>query len=472
MFKSKKDKEIITTHELSDYILKNGCIPTPIYIGKEKQRYKKNKKEKDEIVTTHELGDIILEHGVVPTPIYKDKKKNKKTLLFLLCLVIFLFSFLLIGCNNSNKRPIVDVNKYITAKLDGYNNYASVTFEIDYKSMISDNVKDKSAVSDLVDVTKKFQPFIPKYKESNVLKNGDIINVKWDENKEAVAFIEKMLKKDVKIKQYEYIVDGLNDPIRYNVFSELVINTNGTMSGEGVIDSYINVSQENKENLTINVMHNGNNGTLKNGDVITFTLDENFDFIDFTKTTGLLIDKTSIDYTIDCLCTELDNSNDFDKIDQQTTENINKVFEEWVGNGLNDESVSSGGREYEILGYIYFTNQNNKEGMFFTIYKVKDSLVLNPYYTFVGTKGVLTLDHNFFYVDGEKISDSFVDYEKEKVRYSESEGWIVGSEENGFLYDGLPFAGHKTLEETINYIKSVYGINYKKEIMSNNLLKK
>ena len=155
------------------------------------------KRKNKEIITTHELAQYILENEKVPTPIYSNKKKKRKSLLFLLCLTVSVFSLLLIGCNNSNKRPVIDMNKYINANLDGYNNYASVTFEIDYKTMISDNVKDKSTVNDLVDVTKKFQPFIPKYKESNVLKNGDIINVKWDENKEAVAFIEKMLKKDL-----------------------------------------------------------------------------------------------------------------------------------------------------------------------------------------------------------------------------------------------------------------------------------
>ena len=38
MFKNRKRKEMVTTHELADIILTQGVVPTPIYTGKNKKR--------------------------------------------------------------------------------------------------------------------------------------------------------------------------------------------------------------------------------------------------------------------------------------------------------------------------------------------------------------------------------------------------------------------------------------------------
>lgn len=375
----------------------------------------------------------------------------------------------LVGCSKEQKET-VDINNYVLEELIGYNNYASVLFSIDYDSLVNEFVKDESVANDLIDVAKKFEPFIASHSESNTLKNGDLVKVKWKENKEAVSFLEKMLnKKIISNNYYEYKVKGLEEPILYNAFSELVIDTKASFDGVGTIDTYIDVTYDKCESIKIGVIHNGKNGSLKNGDIIKLSIDKDFDLIEFTKQTGLLIEQTTYDYKINCLCKELSETKELDRIDEKTKNNIDTAFNEWVVAGLNDESVFSKKRTYSVLGYMYYSNKNNRDGMLLALYKVKSPFMSEPYYTFMGIKGCITLDHEYFYSDGNEISNSFMDYEKEKVRYETDIGWIVGGEENGFLVDEEPFAGHQNFNNMLNYIRSVYGANYKKEIIDQDL---
>jgi hypothetical protein len=91
---------------------------------------------------------------------------------------------------------------------------------------------------------------------------------------------------------------------------------------------------------------------------------------------------------------------------------------------------------------------------------------------FIGIDGRFTIDHQRAYLNGQEFSDSFVDYKKEKVRYSSNVGWINKSEEMGFLVDNiLSYAGHQKIQETLSFIRNTYGKNYENEFISEDLMK-
>ena len=59
-------------------------------------------------------------------------------------------------------------------------------------------------------------------------------------------------------------------------------------------------------------------------------------------------------------------------------------------------------------------------------------------------------------IDNERLTDSFIYYDKETIRYTEKFKWGQNYEQHGFMYKDIPYAGKLTLNEEINYLSSIY----------------
>lgn len=399
---------------------------------------------------------------------------------------LFLLSLFLVGCEKDS-RNTVNINDYIIIETSGYNEYGSISVSVDYETMIAEHINKQASTTDTIDLVNAFPPFTAKYKDTDDWKNGDVIKIKWTKNKEVISLLEETLGKKLLCDTYKYTVDGLSDIKDYNPFDDLHIENYGTMSGSGSIDFTIQYETDNEQFLW-NVEHNGKDGSLKNGDTIHLTIADDIDKKEFTKQTGLKITQKETDYTIDCLCVVATDETIFSKIADTTKSNFDTVIEEWVVAGLNDTNViESDPRTYQNVGYVYYANATinengempkKKDGMFFAIYEILDYYVATPYYVFIGIEGEVTVDHERIYLNGQEFSDSFVNYEKEKVRYTignirlDVNGneiadfkWVEG-EEMGFVINNIAFAGHQTIQETLDYIKRTYGLNYTNKFIS------
>jgi hypothetical protein len=389
------------------------------------------------------------------------------------------------GCSVNTIR--LDVNKYVTPIANGYDGYGEAFFEIDYNKIItmsqaSDENKLKAA-----EILEAFDLFVAKH-EQNGLKNGSEISVTWEPNQDVLKAIQNLLNIKFKYDNYMYTVSGLQDVQEYDPFVDMFVNTERSSSGKGILSIYI-IPQVDA-NIKWDVIHDGENGKIKNGDVLTLTIANDIDVDAFAKKTGFVITRTSMQYEVECLGEYACDSDIFYYIGNQERNSFNQVINDWVVSSLNDSIVVSPQRTYSLYGYIYYTNGKPRseydgydtttnstldaiepsDGMLIAIYEITDPYLPDEYYVFIGIEGVFSYDPDGVYINhGELLPNSFVYYEKETVRYNSELGWGQGDDGMGFLYMGLGYAGHQDVQDTYSYLESVYGVKYAHRYVSTHI---
>jgi hypothetical protein len=392
----------------------------------------------------------------------------------LVILVVLLFNF----SNNETKNcTTVNISEYFMPNVCGYDEYGSIAPTIDYNKMIDEVCNDSKAALKAKSLVKTYQPISIECSLSHDLKNGDVVNVTFTRNDDAAKAFEEILGIKLDGNDLSYTISGLASTQDYDPFLDLFIDTKKTASGKGDLDCSIHYTTSAGE-IVLPVKHNGNNGTIKNGDVLMLELDENVDMNAFTRDTGLKITKTTSEHTVTYLRNYAIDDVLFEKLTTYDKNRLNRIIEEWVISGINDAN-GMGGREYELSGYIFYTNADSKsidfntkepEGMLVAIYKITDNFIDDGYYVFIGLKDVFSYDYNGVYVgNGENLPYSFVYYEKETVRYDKMFGWGEGFEDMGFLYNKIAYAGKKNIAETFEYLEKTYGADYQYRFVSEDL---
>ena len=405
----------------------------------------------------------------------------------ILLIVLVAIAMLFSGCTSKENVKTLNVNDFVIAHLSGYEEYGSVTFEVDYERMFDKLPISNSTKRNSAETAKNFSLFTADYQKSDTLRNGDEIAVTWMVNEDVLKELEQSLKVDIVSDDYKYVVRDLDDVQEFNPFDYLNIDTKHTVSGKGEL--YLSIYCINgDEEFLWNVEHDGENGKIRNGDVLNLTITDDIDMDEFTKATGWKITKTNDTFIVDVLGRYATNSLLLNSINEETKDVFAGVINDWVVAGLNDENVLADHRQPELHGYLFYTNaeqgehdpeywyeierydENDNpiieedieptEGMLFAIYHIEDNYIQDGYYVFIGLKGVFSCDADGIYLNnGDPIPESFVHYEKETIRYNAS-GWQQGSEEMGFLYLGAPYAGHRDIQETFAYIEKTYGKDY------------
>ena len=394
--------------------------------------------------------------------------KRGLSVLFILGLMMFLN-----GCQTQETRQMIDVEEYLVDESKGYNGYGTVSFAIDCEKMIKDHLTDTALENEAEDALKRLITQLS-YVQSNELKNGDIIEVSWNSDDEAKTLLEKIFNKEIRTEAFSYQVEGLQELIEYNPFDRLQIKTSGSNSGAGTLIFETDSLVIGNEEIVFSITHDGNDGFIANGDVLTLFLEENYDVEYIARNAGMKVSQTQITYTVDCLAAPIPDETIFARITEKTKDCFDKIIVDWVVAGLNDRHPSHNPkRDYEPVGYIYYVTPNDEsakenDGMLFAIYRIYDANVPKKYFTFIGIEGNFTASNEGVYLNQKEFPNSFVYYEKEKVRYDHtSASWREGSEENGFLmYDSIEYAGHMEIQGVIDFVRKYYGFNYQEEFIS------
>lgn len=396
--------------------------------------------------------------------------------------MMFLLAVLCFVCLTSCSEPeetlqVVDITNYITASATGYDGYGIVSFEIDYQKLADDTLASHDNKMRAVTLASIYPPFTAKIEKDGLLKNGDEIQVSWDMDDSSITVIEGYLSVDLICGEYSYIIENLLELDTYDPFENLVVDTKQTVSGSGYLEFKVHCKIADLD-VMWNVTHDGENGSLKNGDVLTLSIADDIDFDAFTEATGLHIKKTTDTYTVTGLRELVKSEKIFSHIGENERAAFDKVIEDWVISGLNDQQVfETEKRTYRPFGYLFYSNETNRESplneyrdMLIAIYEISDPKMKDGYYVFIGIKGDFYCDINGITINGEgQIPSSFIYYEKETVRYSEKFGWGQNYETMGFLHDGIAYAGHKNIIETYSYIETTYGESYDNLCVSSEL---
>lgn len=355
---------------------------------------------------------------------------------------------------------------YIQIQFNGDNNYGTIVADFNLDSLIKDCKLKEKEIQAIKQITGNDSFLQFTCEEDGKLTNGDSITIKVLET-EANMELEKILNVDF---QYENIVEtvrNLNEENVIDLFSYLVIDTQGTMSGSGNI-----VFKVKNDTMGIDFVlkHTGENGKLKNGDMVTLSIpDEEKDT--FYKKTGKAIKTMSQDYLITELEEELNRtSRAMQMLGVETRKSLDKVAENWVVSGLNDALANQlEKRQFKLIGYAVYKRENEKNDVFSAIYRIIDNFALDePYYVTFSISGKLTTRGYELLLNGEPMPQDYVYYEKEYVR-NEEFGIEPQYEKMCFNENGTYFAGHKTLENAIKYLNDKYAADGTEPMYDNSL---
>lgn len=383
----------------------------------------------------------------------------KLSLLAIAILIVFGCVLFLTGC--SIKYRNINLNDYVIAQNSGYDGYGSVKLLVDYAKMCSDFELEAEEIALVNGVVEDYSPIIIEHDGDDNLSNGDVINAKYITN-EQFENIEGLFDANFAYEKFKYTVKELPHLTEVDPFENVIVETNNTMTGYGSINFSVAFSTQDGEEIIWELKHSGENGKLSNGDVVDLSFKDDIDHEMLARTAGVKLTKTEAKYKIYRFTKPLKDNDSLNCLSESGVEQINVVANEWIGRGLNDKNETQRERNLTPYGYMLLTNNKDDDSdMLIAVYRVETDPVPNDYYTYVGINGTFAYDENGVYMsNGSVLSDSYVDYEKETVRYDHTLGWNEGAEKMGFLYNGVPYAGHEKIDDLIDFVQSQYGEDY------------
>ena len=366
----------------------------------------------------------------------------------IICYTICLCMLLLTACNTT-RLPFNIVN-YLTITETGYNEYGSISVEFDYNKFYQDYKAElnKSKVS-IEQLQKSIYIECP---TKDTLSNGDIVTIPIKTQKDVVN-IEKIIKEQIEMS-LSYTVADLKELTPYNPFENLIVTTSG-FHKTGTIYPHIEHYGVDASWEWPVLVDEDKNGQLSNGDVVELTLDIDEDAVE--RKYGIDISSSTYSYPVTTLISHMETSADLRNLSDKNIETLNKVIEDWVISGENDENIYSRERTYEFETALLFVKEGDSRVCF--IYHIEDGYVPSGYYVYISPNYTVLADNeNHTLISGDKrpLSSSFAKYDKDTVRYTEKWGWGQDYERQGFMYRDVPYAGKATLEDMISYLQSWY----------------
>ena len=383
-------------------------------------------------------------------------------------IVVIVALIFALGPNKTTEANTVNVNDYLIYDISGYNNYGSVEIKIDYEKIVDKFQVTDAEKQETLNSVAKFPLFDISYSSSNTLKNDDTVSFKLSENKPQIVVFEEIVGCKIKFEENgTWVVNGFEDVVDFDPFENIVIDASETVNGEGTFSAFIEYRNGDKF-IKWTVEHDGANGVLKNGDIVNLKIKEEIDADLIARELGIRLTRTTCDnYEITELLTSAVDESIFDAISEMDQRTLDGIIDAWVISSLNDDNPADTNRKYEHFGYIYMTNNepiedgSKVDGKLLSIYKITDDNC-GKYFVYIGLSGNYHYNDTGLYIgNGERLPESFVYYDKETVRYNETTGWDQGSEGMGFIFEGMGYAGHREVKETVEYLEETYGENYK-----------
>lgn len=398
-----------------------------------------------------------------------SKRRNTKIAILILTIVACIC--LMSACRTNQVTPIctINVSEYLSINFDGYHEYGDATIGIDYEKMLTDifvlsNVNDEIK-GNYKTIVKSGKAMTATATKSEMLSNGDVIDVTITPNDDIIAQLNQLICVDFVFEPVNFTVFGLKDTEEIDVLECAYIETDNSFSGTGTIKISTSFMVDSEEMIEWNLAHDAQDGSISNGDIITIKIPDSIDVIAFTKSTGYKIPRTEIEHQVKELYEPINGKEIMNRLN--TAPYMDIVVQDWVVSCLNDERTYHTPRTFSHCGSALYCNDETSECMIIGLYSIQDPLIVEPYFVFVGLKGEFSANcYTLAMRDGSDVPDSFVYYEKEMVRYNADAGWGQGQEKMGFIYNSRGYAGHQHLSETFAYLEEMYGVNYSRLYVS------
>lgn len=325
----------------------------------------------------------------------------------------------------ANRKPTIDLSKYVTITADGYNTVGTldVTFdtdklEQDYGKKLANNFK-KALKSDKKDNTYDLGDFTADLcdgyetelfadicasgsaDKTKGLSNGDVVTYTWYENEDEA---EDVFGVKVKYKDISYTVSGLTAVDTFDAFDGVDVEFSGiSPNGTATVNTLPTAEAGKGLYYTLDENHG-----LSNGDTVTLTVSSNrADFGDCIEKYGAIPKETQKTFAVKGLneyVTSADNLSDSALTSLQSQ--AEDVLKAYVANNWNSGTETLGGMEY--LGNYILTPKSSdtwgSQDMVVLAYKVN---VHNHYQNYADE--VYDADNSYYWyiafknvcVDGE-----------------------------------------------------------------------
>lgn len=370
---------------------------------------------------------------------------KRKFILFYLTIVL-----LLTAC--SKEEIAFNINQYIEIQEKGFSSYGTVDIALNYDRLYNDYksvfIRNKIKRTQLIEE----QPIKIIYNNHDRHFNTEELIIEFTDNPDSDIQLDEIFNQNIYGKKM-YTVTQLTPLLEYNPFDDLIVTPVG-LSGSGYIiakiehygvdgswewpvDAYINNKVTNDEEIKLSI--------------------NNLDIDEIQKRFGIYITQFETTYTVKDMPSKLIDERDITKISEDNFKALNKVVEDFVISGKNDENKIQAARSYEFVKALLLKGPPGEKICF--IYHITDGFVPGGYYIHISPTDSLLVDNvnkALMLKDGSQLSSSFAKYDKETVRYTEKDKWGQDYERQGFMYDGIPYAGKRTLDEEINYIIETY----------------
>lgn len=294
----------------------------------------------------------------------------------------------LTGCG----KTTVDLNKYITINVEGYDSMGTASYEFDYDAFKNDysgkiklnskNDNELSGLGLLMGATTEdllLESCVSqKLDKTNGLSNGDTVILKWS-CEDAMA--EEYFNVTLKYSDVEYKVTDLEEVGSFNPFDYVTVSFSG-VSPKGTVTITPDYNQSEMQYVTFTA---DKTSDLKTGDTITVTANISGVVESFVEKFGCVLGKSEEIYTVDGLAKYISDVSDvpedmYNKMDKQLQDNFNAhVAQSWadknavqefenIGNYLVTLKDGMSGSPNNYLYYVYRVTITVADGSDFTYY--------------------------------------------------------------------------------------------------------
>ena len=377
--------------------------------------------------------------------------------------IMFVTMFGLTGCG----KTTVNLDKYITVNVEGYDSMGTASYEFDYDAFENDysgkiklNSKNDNEFSELGLLTGATieELFLDacvsqKLDKTSGLSNGDIVTLKWNcEDTMAEEYFNVVLK----YSDIEHQVSGLEEVGKINPFDYVTVSFSG-VSPNGTVTITPDYNQPEMQYVTFTV--DRTNG-LKVGDTVTVTAKITEATDSFVEKFGCILGKTEENYSVDGLAKYISDISDipddmYNKMDKQLQDNFNAhVASSWV----NKNAV----QKFENIGNYLVTLKDGMSGSpnnyLYYVYKVTITVEDGSDFTYYWYG---------YFTDVLVLADGTCSVDLSKYTVSESSSsWGYHSGDYLECYEGYYVAGFAELDTFVNQhiVSKIEKYEYKQTI--------
>ena len=267
----------------------------------------------------------------------------------------------------------IDLSKYTTIEISGYDGHAIATVKID-EDRLSNDIYNAAVQKK---TTSSYSEFIPTYtlKHRDNLSNGDNVTLKWNVDSKDLEYLKIHLKTNDITKE----ASGLKKIKTFDAFKGVQVQTSG-ISPDGKAE----VNSGNQKDLTYKL---DKKSKLKNGDKITVTitsaLKNDKDYMAYGKQYGEIPDKTTKTFEVTGLDEYVTSADDL------TSDAINSMTQKAQQLLQEEDGDDEHGGDDEDFAYSCRLQSMTYQGLYFLKKKDKSS---DDY----ENKVILVIKENYF----------------------------------------------------------------------------